>query len=856
MNGNVIRTITIRGQSEGLDKLTADVNKLASAQENVAVVSEQSAKRVLSLEDAWKKQTLRLDEAARAQANIARETKIADAALREGLATQAQHARALDQINQKYGQATVAQKAFSAATSGVSAQLVALSAGAGPVGVFLSALGPWGIAASVGLGAVASVFDRISEGAKRVGDKSIELKKFSDVTGLSVMEIKGLTKAGAEMGVSSDDIKTSIEHLSVGLAEAHKGTGDLFNKVREINPALAEELIGATTTAKGFDVLAQALKGATDASQRNALARVAFGRGGLETGQVAISSADQGGVAAMGDEIARTTGLTKEWVDETRRLRQENIELEKAISNTMDAAYALPALQRQNEWLKKEKEIADLALKRGGITAPAAEDYGAAFVSYATPPDTTQQRQQEANAIRDAADQQQRLNDEVGKLPDLLDQTINKEKERLGLLGSAATAQDRINLKTWELDKAVESNIITLEERNRALAATVDAENARSNGIDRSTSSTSNNARATESATEATQTWTAANDDAVLASNRITDEKIKETNAYYRLVAAINAANDALREQLKFVPTLAWLGSQGALFKTRDGGYSQFNPAGYQSSYDPGGLMASNVARAEQSYGKGGFDITYIGSVPSFVPNDSGRAFVEEQKNKAFEATVGLATKGGNFSGINDLIARGGIFTGGESDPARLQAMTRAIDLLTPQDQIAPLQGIRGQLQGLPQTIETAELIKQLNDKLTQLTTATDANTSATSAMTDVLSPFYSQDPRQSHLGFRAFAGGGIMSQYGELPIRHYQGGGMATSPQVAVFGEGSTPEAYVPVPSGRIPVEMRGMPAANNNQRPVRVTINIMGNASPSTVAALKATAFQQAQAMRKMTG
>ena len=118
--------------------------------------------------------------------------------------------------------------------------------------------------------------------------------------------------------------------------------------------------------------------------------------------------------------------------------------------------------------------------------------------------------------------------------------------------------------------------------------------------------------------------------------------------------------------------------------------------------------------------------------------------------------------------------------------------------------------------------------------------------------MTDVLSPFYSSDPRPTHLGFRAFAGGGIMTQYGELPLRQYQGGGMATSPQVAVFGEGTTPEAYVPVPSGRIPVEIKQ--PANSNQRPVNVTINVMGNADQSTVAALKTTAFQQAQAMRRV--
>ena len=102
MNGNVIRTITIRGTSEGLDKLQTDLTKLAAAHKDVAIAAEQTDKRTLSLEQAWKRQTLRLDEAARAQANIARETKLADAALREGLATQAQHAQRLELINQRY----------------------------------------------------------------------------------------------------------------------------------------------------------------------------------------------------------------------------------------------------------------------------------------------------------------------------------------------------------------------------------------------------------------------------------------------------------------------------------------------------------------------------------------------------------------------------------------------------------------------------------------------------------------------------------------------------------------------------------------------------------------------------------
>lgn len=56
------------------------------------------------------------------------------------------------------------------------------------------------------------------------------------------------------------------------------------------------------------------------------------------------------------------------------------------------------------------------------------------------------------------------------------------------------------------------------------------------------------------------------------------------------------------------------------------------------------------------------------------------------------------------------------------------------------------------------------------------------------------------------------FANGGIMTATGAVPLKRYATGGIATSPQLAMFGEGSTPEAYVPLPDGRrIPVAMKG---------------------------------------------
>jgi lambda family phage tail tape measure protein len=57
-----------------------------------------------------------------------------------------------------------------------------------------------------------------------------------------------------------------------------------------------------------------------------------------------------------------------------------------------------------------------------------------------------------------------------------------------------------------------------------------------------------------------------------------------------------------------------------------------------------------------------------------------------------------------------------------------------------------------------------------------------------------------------------SFAMGGIMTSSGALPLHKYAGGGIASRPQVALFGEGRMNEAFVPLPDGRsIPVSMRG---------------------------------------------
>ena len=88
--------------------------------------------------------------------------------------------------------------------------------------------------------------------------------------------------------------------------------------------------------------------------------------------------------------------------------------------------------------------------------------------------------------------------------------------------------------------------------------------------------------------------------------------------------------------------------------------------------------------------------------------------------------------------------------------------------------------------------------------------------------------------------GGLAFANGGIMTSAGAVPLHKYAMGGVANSPQLAMFGEGRTPEAYVPLPDGRrIPVHMQGGGGGSLHQ-----TLNFYGQAEPAQVKRAAASA------------
>ncbi|EAO1110291.1 tape measure protein [Salmonella enterica] len=100
------------------------------------------------------------------------------------------------------------------------------------------------------------------------------------------------------------------------------------------------------------------------------------------------------------------------------------------------------------------------------------------------------------------------------------------------------------------------------------------------------------------------------------------------------------------------------------------------------------------------------------------------------------------------------------------------------------------------------------------------------------------------------------FAKGGIFGKDGVVPLRAYQKGGIADSPQLALFGEGDMNEAYVPLPDGRsIPVTLNAESVKGGGGgvfSPVSIEINVNSDGSVTGNSNSEGAWSQAAQRMK----
>jgi hypothetical protein len=256
-----IRKITVQAQGrETVDGLAGALKGLDAAQKGViqsggtvATVTDVATRRQLSAADAYKRQTLAIDDQARMHNQLERAIRVADAALAQGSITASDHAQRIAALNTKYGEASVSTKAFSAAS-----------------GLATQAMGAFGLVLSV---------DKLVGWSKSVFEATAALQAQAQVVGVSVEALQAYRDAGAESGIAIGDMDSAIQRFTRSMGDANAVVGPARTAFHDLH-LNARDLAGGAESS--LPRVAAALLAIADPAERARDEVALFGKSGQE----------------------------------------------------------------------------------------------------------------------------------------------------------------------------------------------------------------------------------------------------------------------------------------------------------------------------------------------------------------------------------------------------------------------------------------------------------------------------------------------------------------------------------------------------------------------------------------------
>src|ERR1051326_3857655 len=277
MNLETIRKIQIVSSAPGAAETVDSLNKVAAAQANVgaaatktATVIDVATKSQLSAAEAYRRQTLTIDEQARAQDRLEKAVRTATQAFNQGILGDQQSAEAkaalikrINDLNQYYGQASSGASKFNDVL-GVGRQL----------------LGAFGVALSV---------TAVVEWGKRVFESTAQLENQAKVLGVSTDALQAYHAAAVLSGAGADVGDDAIRRFTRSIGDATEKVGPARQAFQQLH-LTAKDLAGGTESA--LPKAAQALLDIKDKSERARLEIALFSRSGQQVEQVLQKWAD------------------------------------------------------------------------------------------------------------------------------------------------------------------------------------------------------------------------------------------------------------------------------------------------------------------------------------------------------------------------------------------------------------------------------------------------------------------------------------------------------------------------------------------------------------------------------------
>lgn len=161
------------------------------------------------------------------------------------------------------------------------------------------AIGP--LLGVAGVGLLAVKLKSLTRNAITTGDT---IAKTADRVGLATGEYQRLAFAADLAGVNQGQFNSAMEGMVKRVGEARIGTGELVEKLKDMNPELLASVLAASSSEEIMLLVADAMSEISDATDKAALSASFFGRG---AGSAMILMLDEGRrpIKAAGDELVR-----------------------------------------------------------------------------------------------------------------------------------------------------------------------------------------------------------------------------------------------------------------------------------------------------------------------------------------------------------------------------------------------------------------------------------------------------------------------------------------------------------------------------------------------------------------------
>jgi hypothetical protein len=197
--------------------------------------------------------------------------------------------------------------------------------------------------------------------AKASMEANVQFIKFGERVGMTVQQVKEMSYAFQQQGISSDQGMRYMEKFSKTIGQLKLNTGGLTSFLKKNDIGLLNSLKSAKSNIQALDVLADSVKKIHDPMKRAALMSQIFGARGAKMTSLLMGGAE--GLKKAREEARKYGGDMAASAEQAKAMHKAQLKLNFAITsvkNTIGAS-VMPAItalmQKGADWIAQNRKI-------------------------------------------------------------------------------------------------------------------------------------------------------------------------------------------------------------------------------------------------------------------------------------------------------------------------------------------------------------------------------------------------------------------------------------------------------------------------------------------------------------------